>query len=77
MNSEGKWRVSLTSKLKTDWTWEEWRQSRTARRAVAERIGPAVVRRRESSSDRRLHEAFQEQRGPAFVREEGHAKQPN
>lgn len=67
----------MNEKLKTDWTWEEWRQSRTARRAVAERIAPAVIRRRESFSDRRLREAFQEQCGPAFVREEGHAKQPN
>jgi len=66
--------VISTSKIKTDWTWEEWRQSRAARRAVAERIGPAVIRRRESSSDRRFRNAFQGQRGPAFVREGSRAR---
>ena len=58
--------MKSTAKLKTDWTWEEWEQSRAARRAVTERIGPPVVRRRESSSDRRLRQAFQGQRGPEF-----------
>lgn len=66
MNSGGKLRVNSKSKLKTDWTWEEWRQSRAARRAVAERIGPAVTRRKESSADFRLRNAFHGQRGPDF-----------
>jgi hypothetical protein len=60
--------VNSASKLKTDWTWEEWRQSRAARRAVADRIGPQVVRRRESSSDRRLRRAFDGRRGPDFAK---------
>ena len=53
------------AKLKTDWTWEEWQQSRAARRAVTARVGPPVTRRRESSSDRRLRKAFGGERGPA------------
>ncbi len=54
--------------LKTAWTWEEWQASRAARRAAADRVAPPVVRRRESSSDRRLRAAFQGERGPAFGR---------
>jgi len=61
--------MNSMSKLKTDWTWEEWRKSRATRRAVAERIGPAVIRRKASSSDFRLRNAFQGQRGPDFTRE--------
>ena len=56
-------------KLKTDWTWEEWQQSRATRRAVADRIGPAVIRRMASSADFRLRNAFNGQRGPDFTRE--------
>jgi hypothetical protein len=58
--------VSSTSKIKTDWTWEEWQASRAQRRAVALRIGPPVVRRRESSSDSRRRPAFGGERGPRF-----------
>jgi hypothetical protein len=60
------WSVSSASKLKTDWTWEEWQASRAKRRAVALRIGPPVIRRRESSSDSRLRPAFEGERGPRF-----------
>ena len=58
----------MTSKpaLKCHWTWEEWQASRAERRAVAERFGPPVVRRRHSSADPRLGAAFGGERGPAF-----------
>ncbi len=65
-NSRMRWRVSSTSILKTDWTWEEWQASRARRRAVAARIGPPVVRRKGSSSDSRLSKAFDGERGPRF-----------
>lgn len=52
--------------IKTDWTWEEWQESRAARRAATAKIGPPVTRRRESSSDRRLRRAFDGERGPDF-----------
>lgn len=52
--------------LKTDWTWNEWRASRDARRAVAQRVAPAISRRAASSSDSRLKTAFNGRRGPAF-----------
>lgn len=53
--------------IKTHWTWEEWLLSRAARRKASSKIGPAVTRRRESSSDKRLHAAFDGKRGPDFV----------
>jgi hypothetical protein len=59
--------VSSTSTLKTDWTWEEWQASRAKRHAVANRIGPPVVRRSASSSDFRLRKAFGGERGPRFI----------
>lgn len=52
--------------MKTSWTWEEWQASRAARKAAASRIGPPVLRRRESASDPRLRRAFNGARGPAF-----------
>ena len=54
--------------LKTSWTWEEWQASRAARKATALRIGPPVIRRRESASDPRLRRAFNGNRGPEFDR---------
>ncbi len=35
-------------------------------RAVAKKIGPPVVRRRESSADPKLRKAFDGERGPQF-----------
>jgi len=58
--------MNSPAKLKTEWTWDEWQHSRAARRAVADRMGPPITRRRESTSDRRLRAAFQGQRGPNF-----------
>jgi len=58
--------VKTPEPFKTSWTWAEWQASRAARKAVADRFGPPVTRRRESSSDRRLRRAFKGERGPAF-----------
>lgn len=58
--------MSPATPLKTRWTWLEWQESRAARRAVADRVGPPIVRREQSSSDRRLRNAFDGNRGPAF-----------
>jgi len=55
--------------MKTSWTWEEWLQSRKARKAASDRITTESIRRAASSSDRRLKKAFGGQRGPAFNRE--------
>jgi len=58
--------VSSPGKLKTTWTWEEWQRSRKARRAATDRITPLSVRRKRSSSDKRLRAAFNGRRGPDF-----------
>lgn len=49
---------------KVAWTWDEWLASREARRTTSRRVGPAVTRRKESSSDRRLRKEFDGERGP-------------
>jgi hypothetical protein len=67
--------VKSPAKLKTDWTWEEWQASRAKRRAVAAKIGPPVVRRRESSSDSKLRKAFDGERGPRFTQTDQDAEQ--
>ena len=53
-------------KPKIAWTWDEWQRSRKARRAVTDRITPSSVRRKRSSSDKRLRAAFNNRRGPDF-----------
>jgi len=56
--------MKSTAPLKVSWTWEEWMQSRAARREMSKLVGPAVIRRRKSSADRRLRAAFSGQRAP-------------
>lgn len=56
--------MKSSSTLKVSWTWEEWMQSRAARRELSKLIGPATTRRRKSSADRRLRAAFSGQRAP-------------
>jgi len=56
--------VKSAPKMKTSWTWEEWMASRPARQALARSIGPAVIRRKRSSSDRRLKALFNGRRAP-------------
>jgi hypothetical protein len=57
--------------VKTDWTWEEWQESRQARREVSARVAPGSVRRKESSSDSKLRKAFDGERGPPFQGDTG------
>jgi hypothetical protein len=56
--------MKSTLVLKTSWTWEEWQQSRSLRKAIASQFGPAEIRRKKSSSDRRLRAAFSGRRAP-------------
>ena len=65
-SSNRRLKEALSDSVKTHWTWEEWKASRAARKAVAARIGPAIVRRKESASDHRLRAAFDGERGPSF-----------
>ena len=59
--------MSSDPELKTSWEWQEWLDSRDARRSVARMVGKPVVRRKRSSSDRHLKSLFNGERGPAFV----------
>ena len=45
-------------------TWEAWQSKRQALREQTGRVGPAVTRRKESSSDSRLRAAFNGERAP-------------
>ena len=65
--------MNSTEPIQVSWKWEEWLASREARREVAARVGPGVVRRAGSSSDRRLRRLFEGERGPAFRNAAGSA----
>ena len=55
-------------------TWKQWQAGREHRRRLGELVAPTVIRRTESSGDRRLKEAFSGERGPDFPgRERGNA----
>ena len=56
--------MSLTVPLKTSWTWDEWQKSRAQRRSISQQIGPPIVRRLKSSSDKRLRAVFSGKRAP-------------
>lgn len=51
---------------KVSWEWQEWLDSRAARRAVSQKVGTPVSRRKASSSDKRLRSLFKGERGPGF-----------
>jgi hypothetical protein len=48
-------------------SWEDWLKGRRWRRELGERVAPRVIRRRRSSSDRRLRKLFKGRRGLAFI----------
>jgi hypothetical protein len=48
-------------------SWEDWLKGRRWRRELGERVAPRVIRRRRSSSDRRLRRLFRGRRGLRFT----------
>lgn len=58
--------MSSKKEIKINWTWEEWQASRKARKAATDCITTTSVRRKNSSSDKRLKLAFDGERGPSF-----------
>jgi hypothetical protein len=58
--------TSLRIKPAKSYTWEQWQAGRALRRRLGELVAPPVIRREESSSDARLREAFDGERGPEF-----------
>jgi hypothetical protein len=48
-------------------SWEDWLKGRRYRRELGERVAPAIIRRKSSSSDRRLKKLFKGERGLPFT----------
>ena len=48
-------------------SWEDWLKGRRARREAGNLVAPEIIRRRESSSDRRLRDVFNGERGLPFT----------
>jgi hypothetical protein len=48
-------------------SWEDWQRGRRARRETSKQAAPGIVRRRTSSSDRRLRKLFKGRRGLPFA----------
>lgn len=64
MNSE-----SIIPSIRRDrvLSWEDWLKGRHARRELGNRVAPEIIRRTESSSDRRLRALFDGERGLPFT----------
>lgn len=48
-------------------SYEDWLKGRRARREISSRVAPEVIRRKSSSSDRRLKKLFNGERGLPFT----------
>lgn len=51
-------------------SWDDWLRGRRVRRQTGQRVAPAIIRRRTSSSDRRLRRLFRGARGLPFKQTE-------
>lgn len=48
-------------------SFEDWSRGRRFRRELGDRVAPPIIRRKSSSSDRRLRKLFRGQRGLPFA----------
>jgi hypothetical protein len=48
-------------------SWEDWLKGRRYRRELSQLVAPGVIRRKSSSSDRRLKKLFKGERGLPFT----------
>ena len=48
-------------------SWGDWQRGRRARRETSKQAAPGIVRRKTSSSDRRLRKLFKGRRGLRFT----------
>ena len=48
-------------------SYEDWLKGRRYRRELGNRVAPEIIRRKSSSSDRRLKELFKGERGLPFT----------
>ena len=51
-------------------SWADWLKGRRARRETGNRVAPEIIRRSSSSSDRRLRQLFNVERGLPFKKTE-------
>jgi hypothetical protein len=51
-------------------SWEAWLKGRRARRETGNRVAPEIIRRPDSSSDKRLRKLFNGERGLPFKKTE-------
>lgn len=51
-------------------SWEDWLKGRRARRETGNKVAPEIIRRPSSSSDRRLRQLHNGERGLPFKRTE-------
>ena len=51
-------------------SWADWLKGRRARRETGNRVAPEIIRRPSSSSDRRLRQLFNGERGLPFKKTE-------
>jgi hypothetical protein len=51
-------------------SWEDWLKGRRARRETVNKVAPEIIRRPSSSSDRRLRQLYNGERGLPFRRTE-------
>lgn len=59
--------TTIPIKPEKQYTWEQWLAGRAKRRRLGNLVAPAIIRRESSSSDKRLREAFDGERGPPFA----------
>ena len=52
-------------------SYEDWLKGRRYRRELGNRVAPEIIRRKSSSSDRRLKKLFNGERGLPFTPTEG------
>ena len=48
-------------------SWEDWLKGRRFRRELGNRVAPEIIRRKESSKDKRLKKLFNGERGLPFT----------
>jgi hypothetical protein len=48
-------------------SWEDWLKGRRYRRELSKLVAPGIIRRKSSSSDRRLKKLFKGERGLPFT----------
>jgi hypothetical protein len=68
MKSQAKLKSKVPSiPIKGSISYEDWLKGRRARREVSKLVAPGIIRRKSSSSDKRLKKLFKGERGLPFT----------